>query len=95
MPKLLRKPSKTEDAAQSAFRVVQRVIERTEDEPVTRPADVVSITKRKNPAAVALGRRGGRQSAKARMEKIAPETRRAIASHAARTRWAKQKGDDT
>ena len=28
------------------------------------------------------------------MEKISPETRSAIASRAARARWAKQNGDD-
>ena len=48
---------------------------------------------RKNPAAVALGRRGGIKSAQARMEKINPDERRRIASHAARARWDKTKGN--
>lgn len=43
---------------------------------------------RKNPAAVALGRRGGRARAKTVMDVISPENRRAYASHAAKARWA-------
>lgn len=41
----------------------------------------------KNPAAVALGRRGGL----ARLKKMTPEQRKAVARKAAETRWAKQK----
>lgn len=94
MPKRLRKP-KTEDSAQSAFRVLRHVVERTEgDQPTSSTNNVIPITKRKNPAAVALGRMGGLKSAEARMEKIPAEVRRRIASKAARVRWAKAKGDD-
>ena len=45
---------KTEDGTQSAFRVLQHVIDQTEDGEVSH----------KNPAAVALGRKGGLASAK-------------------------------
>jgi hypothetical protein len=79
---------------QSAFRVLQRVIATSEGE-TPKPArkNVVSITsRRKDPAAVALGRKGGLKSGKARMEKISPDERRRIASDAARARWAKEKG---
>jgi hypothetical protein len=41
--------------------------------------------KRKNPAAVALGRKGGR----ARSRKLSPQERSRIARLAAKTRWAK------
>jgi hypothetical protein len=37
----------------------------------------------------AMGRKGGKKSAKARMEKISPEERSQIALKAARARWAK------
>ena len=37
----------------------------------------------------AMGRKGGKKSAKARMRKIAPEARSEIALRAARARWAK------
>ena len=48
------------------------------------------MPKKKNPAAVALGRLGGKKSAKGRMEKISPEQRKEIARNAAKVRWAKQ-----
>src|SRR5262249_27186721 len=41
----------------------------------------------KNPAAVALGRRGGLKGGKARAEKLTPEERTAIARRAAVARW--------
>jgi hypothetical protein len=46
-------------------------------------------SKKKNPAAVALGRLGGLKGGKARAEKLTPEARKAIAQKAAQTRWAK------
>jgi hypothetical protein len=38
-----------------------------------------------------LGRRGGLKGGRARAEKLAPETRRAIAARAAAIRWQKDK----
>lgn len=43
--------------------------------------------KGKNPAAVALGRRGGLKGGRARAEKLTPEQRTAIARRAAAARW--------
>ncbi len=43
----------------------------------------------KNPAAVALGRLGGKKGGKARAEKLTPEERKEIARRAAAKRWAK------
>ena len=45
------------------------------------------MAKRKNPAAVALGKR----AAKARMRKLTPEERSEIARNAVTARWAKYK----
>ena len=45
------------------------------------------MAKRKNPAAVALGRKGGKTSA----EKLTDEERREKARKAAQTRWTKKK----
>lgn len=42
----------------------------------------------------AMGRKGGKKSAKARMEKISPEQRSEIAANAARAMWAKRKGGE-
>jgi hypothetical protein len=45
------------------------------------------MAKKKNPAAVALGRRG----AKARLTKLTPAKRKEIAENAAAARWGKKK----
>jgi hypothetical protein len=43
----------------------------------------------KNPAAVALGRMGGKKGGKARAESLSATKRRAIAKKAAAARWGK------
>jgi len=78
----MKKRKKKEDFNEAAFRVVQQS--------TSEPISISNVKKRKNPAAVALGRLGGR-NVKGRMEKISPERRREIASKAARERWAKVK----
>jgi len=54
-----------------------------------------AMGKRKNPHAVALGRKGGLaaagRGAAARFAAMSPEERRALARRAARARWAKRK----
>ena len=47
---------------------------------------------RKNPAAVALGRKGGKKGGFARAEKLTPEERSESARKAVQARWAKAKG---
>lgn len=42
----------------------------------------------KNPAAVSLGRLGGRKGGRARAEALSPEQRRQIAKKAAQARWS-------
>ena len=44
----------------------------------------------KNPAAVELGRLGGKKGGRARAEKLTPEQRSEIARKAARARWGKK-----
>ena len=46
----------------------------------------------KNPAAVALGRLGGKKGGKARAAKLTPEQRTRIAQKAAKVRWGKRSG---
>jgi len=43
----------------------------------------------KNPAAVALGRKGGLKGGKTRMEGLTPEQRRQLGLKGARARWGK------
>jgi hypothetical protein len=45
----------------------------------------------KDPAAVALGRRGGLKGGKARAAKLSPEERSALARKAAHARWSAKK----
>jgi hypothetical protein len=59
----------------------QVVHEATSDEPPADPDDV------KDPAAVALGRKGGLKGGKARAAKMTPEERTAAARKAAEARW--------
>jgi hypothetical protein len=49
------------------------------------------MAEEKNPAAVALGKLGGRKGGKARAEKLSPERRKEIAKKAAKARWAKKR----
>jgi len=72
---------KSEDVNEIAFRVVKQS--------TSGPIPITRTKKRKNPAAVGLGRLGGLKSGKARMEKLTPEERRQQASKAARKRWHK------
>lgn len=44
----------------------------------------------KNPAAVELGKLGGKKGGRARAEKLSPERRREIAINAAKKRWEKK-----
>ena len=73
MPK---RSSSRKDLNQTAARVAALAT----GEPVKRP-------RRKNPAAVALGRRGGLKGGKARAEALSPAQRSEIAKKAAAARW--------
>jgi hypothetical protein len=46
--------------------------------------------KKRNRAAVQLGRRGGLKGGPARAAKLSPEERQAIAKHASEVRWGKK-----
>lgn len=73
---------KTEDVNQAAFRVVQQATEQDNAE---------GRTSRKDPAAVALGRRGGLKGGKARAAKLTAEELSAHGRKAALARWGKKK----
>jgi hypothetical protein len=74
MPKRSRKNS--QDINQTAHRVVTEATGKIE-----------SPKRKKNPAAVALGRMGGRIGGKARAASLTPERRKEIAARAAEARW--------
>lgn len=54
-----------------------------------------SSIKKKNPAAVALGRLGGLKGGKARAAKLSAARRTQIAKAAAKARWDKKRTSDT
>lgn len=70
------KRSSKGDFAQNALRVVEI-------------ATGAPLKSKKNSAAVALGKLGGKKGGRARAEKLSPERRSEIASKAARVRWEK------
>jgi hypothetical protein len=74
MPK--RSSTARRDENQTAFDVLQQVIRETEGTG-------------KNPAAVALGRKGGLKGGPARRDRLSATRRKQIAAKAARSRWAK------
>lgn len=79
MPDRSRKPPK--DVNQRAKSVVDQAVRKTESKKAEQPE------REKDPAAVALGRRGGLKGGKARAEALSPEERADIARKAALSRW--------
>ena len=60
---------------------------------VTPDAEPPTPVKKKNPAAVALGRLGGAKGGKARAAALTPKKRSEIAKKAAAKRWAVKDSD--
>lgn len=74
---------RTYDVNITAFQILQAVTgEPAEQLPKKKPAEP-----EKNPAAVALGRLGGKKGGKARAEKLSQKERSEIALKAAKARW--------
>lgn len=67
---------KDKDENELAKSIIDDIIDETENDPP-----------KKNPAAVALGRLGGKKGGKARAESLTPERRKEIAKKAAEARW--------
>jgi hypothetical protein len=89
MPKRTSKKSKPLDISQLARAIVEEATGEslTDRPPSTEPAK--EPPRKKNPAAVALGKLGGKKGGPARAKKLNPEQRKAIAEKAARARWSK------
>jgi hypothetical protein len=82
MPKRSSKRSRPEDVNETAFRVMREATTAHGPEPTE-----------KNPAAVALGRLGGKKGGPARAAKLSAKQRSQIARKAAMTRWAPRPQD--
>lgn len=83
MPKRSSKDQPRPDENETAFRVAQEATGRAERTP-----------RKKNPAAVALGRLGGKKGGKARAAKLSPKRRKEIAQLAAHARWSHPTASD-
>ena len=68
------------DINQTAFSIVQQATGQI-------PKQAPPPEKKKNPAAVTLGRLGGLKGGKARADSLTPAKRKAIAKKAAAARW--------
>ena len=88
----MHKRSSKGDVAQNALRVVEEAIGGSLVVAPKKPILFPARPKKKNPAAVALGKLGGLKGGKARAAKLTPERRKAIAQRAALARWAKVEG---
>jgi hypothetical protein len=83
MPNRSRKTPGEKDTEQLARQTLDSVVPDVE-----RPKAKKKAPKAKDPAAVALGRKGGLKGGKARAAKLTPEERAASARRAAQARWS-------
>ncbi len=83
----MKKRTRPRDASLRALDIVRHATEEAEPEPVAE----TPTEPEKDPAAVALGRKGGLKGGKARAAKLSPEKRREIAKKAAAARWGTSK----
>jgi hypothetical protein len=81
----MRSPKKRpRDPAQLAKLIIDIATGEVED------AEPTTAKRTKNPAAVTLGRKGGKKGGKARWANLTPEQRSEVASLAAQARWRKK-----
>jgi len=83
MPKRLSKPKKPADPNVAAFQMVNKFANTSAENDKPTRSEISRIM-------AAMGSKGGKKSAKARMKKISPEVRSEIALKAAKARWAKK-----
>ncbi len=77
----MKKRTRPRDASLRALDVVRHATEEAEPVPAVEPKP------EKDPAAVALGRKGGLKGGRARAATLSPERRSEIAKKAAAARW--------
>lgn len=91
-----KRPKRPRDANQLAAAIVAEATaepEECDEDAATVDAAESPRRPEKNPAAVALGRLGGKKGGKARAEKLSPERRREIAKKAAEARWRRKEAN--
>ena len=80
-------PKRSSNGKKDANQIAKSIVDQVADdvEPIEEPAKPV-----KNPAAVALGRLGGKKGGPARAKKLSKKRRSEIAKKAAEARWRKE-----
>lgn len=86
------KPKRPKDMNQLAASIVAIASGEAEDGPAPESKPEKPADPTKNPAAVTLGRLGGKKGGRARAEKLTPEQRSEIARKAAAKRWSSKNG---
>jgi hypothetical protein len=81
-------PTRSSKRPRDANQLAKLIVDLATDEIKESNADPDS---RKNPAAVALGKLGGKKGGRARAERLSPEQRREIAKNAAAARWKRDR----
>jgi hypothetical protein len=89
MPKRSSKKSQPKDISQLARAIVEEVTGESLAAHALPKNPSKEPTRQKNPAAVALGKLGGKKGGAARRDKLSPERRKEIAEKAARARWSR------
>ena len=89
MPKRTSKKSKPADISQLARGLFHDGMGESLTEPSPFSDQPTETPRKKNPAAVALGKLGGKKGGAAHAKKLTPEQRKSIAQKAARARWNK------
>ena len=69
------------------------IVDEATDQMPEGSEEIAPADEGKNPAAVALGRLGGKKGGKARAAKLTKEERSEIAKKAAAARWGQKEGD--
>jgi hypothetical protein len=87
MPKRSSKKSKPRDISQLARAIVEESTGESLADHALPKDPLKEPVHEKNPAAVALGKLGGKKGGIARRDKLSPERRKEIAEKAARARW--------
>ena len=82
-----KRPKRPRDANQLAKSIVDIATGEQDDASI-------AVASGKNPAAVELGRLGGKKGGKARAKKLSSERRAEIARSAASARWSSKKDDN-
>lgn len=86
----MRKRSSKKKRPRDVNRLAKAIVDEATGEAPEVTTDDAPANEGKNPAAVALGRLGGKKGGKARAAKLTKEQRSEIATKAAQARWKKR-----